>query len=62
MQMVANAGIYRPTPILDLTVEEYDSMMAVNARGVMLALKHAGRQMVEQGRGGRILGTSALSR
>ncbi|KAI0655504.1 NAD-P-binding protein [Cubamyces menziesii] len=53
--MVANAGIYRPTPILDLTVEEYDSMMAVNARGVMLALKHAGRQMVEQGRGGRIL-------
>ncbi|KAI0329866.1 NAD-P-binding protein [Cubamyces sp. BRFM 1775] len=57
--MVANAGIYRSTPILELTVEEYDTMMAVNARGVMLALKHAGRQMVKQGRGGRILAAAS---
>ncbi|KAH9890624.1 NAD-P-binding protein [Cubamyces lactineus] len=57
--MVANAGIYRSTPILDLKVEEYDSIMAVDTRGVILALKHAGRQMVEQGRGGRILAAAS---
>jgi NAD(P)-dependent dehydrogenase (short-subunit alcohol dehydrogenase family) len=30
--------------------------MAVNARGTMLCYKHAGKQMVAQGRGGRIIG------
>ncbi|KAI8999042.1 NAD-P-binding protein [Trametes punicea] len=57
--MVANAGICRPGSILDLTVEEFDEMMTVNARSVMLAIKHAGRQMVKQGRGGRIIGAAS---
>jgi len=30
--------------------------MAVNARGTMLCYKHAGKQMIAQGRGGRIIG------
>jgi NAD(P)-dependent dehydrogenase (short-subunit alcohol dehydrogenase family) len=31
--------------------------MAVNARGTMLCYKYAGKQMISQGRGGRIIGT-----
>jgi len=31
--------------------------MAVNARGTMLCYKHAAKQMIAQGRGGRIIGT-----
>lgn len=54
--MVANAGIFSYKSILELSVEEYDNVMAVNARSVMLAIKHAGRQMVKQGQGGRIIG------
>jgi hypothetical protein len=30
--------------------------MTVNARGTMLCYKHAGKQMIAQGRGGRIIG------
>ena len=30
--------------------------MAVNARGTMLCYKHSGKQMIAQGRGGRIIG------
>lgn len=46
----------------DVTVsaEEYDSVMSVNARGVMLCYKHAALQMVKQKRGGRILGASSI--
>ena len=35
--------------------------MAVNVRGTMLCYKHAGKQMVSQGRGGRIIGAFPLS-
>jgi NAD(P)-dependent dehydrogenase (short-subunit alcohol dehydrogenase family) len=38
------------------TIENFDRLMAVNARGTMLCYKHAGKQMVAQGRGGRIIG------
>ncbi len=34
--------------------------MAINARGTMLCYKHAGKQMIAQGRGGRIIGTFPL--
>ncbi|KAL7283028.1 hypothetical protein ACG7TL_002452 [Trametes sanguinea] len=53
--MVANAGICEWSPIVDLTVESWDATMSVNARGVMLAIKHAARQMVAQKRDGRII-------
>ncbi|KAL7283027.1 hypothetical protein ACG7TL_002451 [Trametes sanguinea] len=58
--MVANAGVIHIKVILDMEVEEYDHIMAVNARSVMLAIKHAGRHMVKQGKGGRIIAASSL--
>ncbi|KAI0711417.1 hypothetical protein C8Q76DRAFT_797722 [Earliella scabrosa] len=54
--MVANAGILRVQSILEITVEDWDRVMAVNTRSVMLCFKHAARQMVAQGRGGRLIG------
>jgi NAD(P)-dependent dehydrogenase (short-subunit alcohol dehydrogenase family) len=39
------------------SVEAFDKQMAVNARSVMLCYKHAAKQMIAQGRGGRIIGT-----
>jgi hypothetical protein len=38
------------------TVEDFDRVMAVNARSTFLCYKHAARQMIAQGRGGRIIG------
>ena len=38
------------------TVEDFDRLMAVNARSTFLCYKHAARHMIAQGRGGRIIG------
>jgi NAD(P)-dependent dehydrogenase (short-subunit alcohol dehydrogenase family) len=54
--LVNNAGIgYLMKSILDLSVEEWDTTLGVNLRGVFLATQAAARQMVAQGRGGRIV-------
>ncbi|KAJ6482561.1 NAD-binding protein [Mycena sanguinolenta] len=61
--MVANAGIAGPyrTPLVELSAEQWDKVMAVNARGTFLCYKHAGLQMIAQGRGGRIIGASSFA-
>ncbi|KAI0261784.1 hypothetical protein BC834DRAFT_829709 [Gloeopeniophorella convolvens] len=58
--MVANAGIFAFDTLRDITVETFDRIMSVNARGTMLCYKHAGKQMITQGRGGRIIGAYLL--
>ncbi|TCD65276.1 hypothetical protein EIP91_002838 [Steccherinum ochraceum] len=57
--MVANAGVARNSSFLELTTDDYDFVMNVNARGLMMCYKHAAKQMVKQKRGGRILGASS---
>ncbi|KAJ7621469.1 NAD-binding protein [Roridomyces roridus] len=61
--MVANAGVTGPggPNIANVTVEEWDRIMNVNARGTFLSFKYAGLQMVKQGRGGRIIGASSIA-
>ncbi|KAA1467374.1 acetoin reductase family protein [Dentipellis sp. KUC8613] len=59
--MVANAGIYRANPLLTTPVDEYDRLMAVNTRGPMLCYKYAAKQMIAQGRGGRIIGATSIA-
>lgn len=41
--------------------QEWDRVMNINLRGVMLCYKYAAKQMVEQGRGGRIIGACSAS-
>lgn len=61
--MVANAGIVGHSSLLNMSVEMWDRVMNVNARGVMLQYKYAAEQLVKQGRGGRIIGKlGSLSR
>ncbi|KAJ7291918.1 NAD-binding protein [Mycena rebaudengoi] len=59
--MVANAGICRGAPFLDVTVEDWDLIFQINVRGVFLCYQYAAKQMVLQGRGGRIIGASSLA-
>ncbi|KZV67617.1 NAD(P)-binding protein [Peniophora sp. CONT] len=58
--MVANAGIAHIGSVLDTSLEDYRRVMDTNAQGVYLCYKYAGLKMVEQGRGGRIIGASSL--
>ena len=44
----------------EATTEHFDRLMAVNVRGTLLCYKYAGKQMIAQGRGGRIIGAFPL--
>ncbi|KAJ7479452.1 NAD-binding protein [Mycena galericulata] len=55
--MIANAGVCRPRASVD--VAEWDDTFAINVRGIFLCYKYAGKQMLAQGRGGRIIGASS---
>ncbi|KAJ7224625.1 acetoin reductase family protein [Mycena pura] len=59
--MVANAGIIRVDKLTELSAEQWDQVLNVNARGTFLCYKYAGIQMIKQGRGGRIIGASSLA-
>ena len=59
--MVANAGIAQVVPLLDLTLEDFDKLMAVNLRGVFLCYQAAARQMIQQGGGGKIIGAASIA-
>jgi meso-butanediol dehydrogenase/(S,S)-butanediol dehydrogenase/diacetyl reductase len=59
--MVANAGIAPLGALIETTVEDWDRIMAVNARGVFLCYRAAARRMIEQGRGGKIIGAASVA-
>jgi meso-butanediol dehydrogenase/(S,S)-butanediol dehydrogenase/diacetyl reductase len=58
--MVANAGIAQVKPLLELTPEDWDHMMAINLRGMFLSYQAAARQMIQQGTGGKIIGAASI--
>ncbi|KAJ7149124.1 NAD(P)-binding protein, partial [Mycena filopes] len=61
--MVANAGVAGPRQarLVDLSADQWDTVMNTNARGTFLCYKYAGLQMIKQGRGGRIIGASSVA-
>ena len=58
--LVNNAAIVRNSAILETPVEEWDEVMAVNARGVFLGTKHAIPAMQRAG-GGSIINISSVA-
>ena len=62
------AGIGAPTPITDVTMEDYDKVMDVDLRGVLLGMKHGIRAMLarendsggDTDRGGAIVNWSSI--
>ncbi|MFQ5698829.1 MAG: SDR family oxidoreductase [Myxococcota bacterium] len=57
--LVNNAGIVRVRSIEDTSLDDWDAVMAVNARGVFLGCKHAVRAMRESG--GSIVNVSSIA-
>ncbi|THU84964.1 acetoin reductase family protein [Dendrothele bispora CBS 962.96] len=57
--MVANGAVFLSKPILEITMEDWDRVQTVNSRGTFLCYKHAAKQMIAQGRGGKIIGASS---
>ncbi|RLL43811.1 SDR family oxidoreductase [Oceanobacillus piezotolerans] len=59
--MVANAGITIRKPFLELSEEDYEKVMDVNAKGVFLCSQEAARVMAKQGKGSIIHVSSTTS-
>ena len=55
-----NAGIIRVHPFLEIEDEDFDRIMAVNAKGVFLCGQAVARRMVERGRG-KIVNTASIA-
>lgn len=58
--MVNNAGIYPQEPLSKMTKEDFDKVIAVNLRGVFLCVEAASKQMIAQGKGGKIINISSI--
>jgi NAD(P)-dependent dehydrogenase (short-subunit alcohol dehydrogenase family) len=54
------AGIGGPEPLHDLSMKEFDSVIDVNLRGVILGMKHGIRAMLDAGNGGAIVNWSSV--
>jgi meso-butanediol dehydrogenase / (S,S)-butanediol dehydrogenase / diacetyl reductase len=59
--MVANAGIAVTAPFLEITAEQWQQTMDVNLKGVLHCYQSAARQMIAQGRGGRLIGAASVA-
>ena len=58
---VCNAGIVSVTPMLDMSLDEFQRIQDTNVTGVFLTAQAAARAMVKQGQGGVIINTASMS-
>ena len=57
--LVNNAGTNRPAPFLEVTLEDYDAIMALNVRAAFFVAQAVARRMVEAGVRGSIVNVSS---
>jgi NAD(P)-dependent dehydrogenase (short-subunit alcohol dehydrogenase family) len=58
---VNNAGVISYSSFLDLKEHDWDALMAVDLKGVYLCMQAAAKQMIKQGRGGKIINISSIA-
>ncbi len=58
--LVNNAGIYPFTSFLELSLEEWDKVIALNLRSAFKATQKVGQVMADGGKGGRIVNIASI--
>ena len=53
--LVNNAALFDLAPIVEITRESYDRLFRINVAGTLFTMQAAARQMIAQGRGGKIV-------
>jgi acetoin reductase-like protein len=53
--LVNNAGVGKIIPFLETTAKDWDLMFDVNCKGLLWCSQAAAKQMIQQGRGGKII-------
>lgn len=59
--LVNNAGLFPPSPLLEITPKLWDRVHDVNLRGLFFHAQAAARRMIDQGRGGCIINIASAS-
>jgi NAD(P)-dependent dehydrogenase (short-subunit alcohol dehydrogenase family) len=59
--LVNGAGVNSPTPFLDISEEEYDRIMNINTKAVVMACQVFGRYFVEEGIKASIINLGSMS-
>jgi 2-deoxy-D-gluconate 3-dehydrogenase len=55
-----NAGIIRRAPITEFTEKDWDDVMNINIRTLFFLSQGVAKQMIKQGRGGKIVNTASM--
>lgn len=58
--LVNNAGIYPTIPVMQMSLADFDAVLSINLKGVFLCTKYASAQMINQGRGGKIINVTSI--
>src|SRR3990167_2316181 len=58
--LVNNAGIYPSIPVHQMTLDDFEKVLAVNLKGVFLCTKYVSEEMIKQGKGGRIINITSV--
>jgi D-sorbitol dehydrogenase (acceptor) len=53
--LINNAAIFSLAPLTEITRDDYDRVFAINVEGTLFMMQAAARQMIAQGRGGKII-------
>ena len=56
-----NAGMNRPRGFMDVDQENFEQIVRVNTWGVIVCSQEAARQMIVQGKGGKIVNTGSIA-
>jgi meso-butanediol dehydrogenase/(S,S)-butanediol dehydrogenase/diacetyl reductase len=59
--LMNNAGVLRIQEVLDITEADWDFVCNVNLRGAFFVMQAVARQMIQQGKGGKIVNTASIS-
>jgi len=58
--LVNNAGIIRRAPVLEFSEQDWDDVIQVNQKSLFFLAQAAAKQMVKQGRGGKIINVASM--
>ena len=56
-----NAGMNRPRDFMEVDKDNFDQIVGVNTWGVIVCTQEAARQMIAQGKGGKIVNTGSIA-
>lgn len=59
--VVNNAGVFSKTPLLEMTLEEWDRVHRVNVRSMVVVIQALAPAMIAAGTGGRIVNVASMA-